>query len=90
MGVVYNCQEHREKRNKDGLHASQVSEHINISVWLSYDKISVQVKLDVYVRHCVNIFLVRPLVQLFHIKEVLILYLSYGFQINIFVLQPST
>ena len=90
MGVVYNCQESREKRDENGLNASQVSKHIYISVWLSDNKESVQVKLNVYVRHCVNIFLVRPLVQLFHIKEVFILYLSYGFQINIFVLQPST
>ena len=90
MGVVYNCQEHREKRDENGLHASQVSKHIDVSVWLSDDKISVQVKLDVYVHHCVHIFLVRPLVQLFHIKEAFILYLSYSFQINIFVLQPGT
>ena len=76
MGVVYNCQESREKRDENGLNASQVSKHIYISVWLSDNKESVQVKLNVYVHDRVQIFLVRPLVHLFHLKEAIIFDLS--------------
>ena len=76
MGVVYNCQESREKRDENGLHASQVSKHIYISVWLSDNKKSVQVKLDVYVHDRVQIFLVGPLVHLFHFEEAIIFDLS--------------